>query len=166
MQSIRLFVGACAAVLLGAVTGASIDTTPLERRGDAGDLISRPEASAAEFEANAEPQALPDHYPLITPQGRFEVEELRLRGLYRNRRFAMSSWWVDDFEPAYEVAAADYRYLPYDTPEPEPATSVRTPPSEEPPVLAVDAAPLAAGELPQVSVKPRTVEVAAIAPRN
>ena len=166
MRSVHLFVGACAAALLGAVTGASIGTTPLERGVDAWDLIARPEAPAAEFEPNAEPQALPDHYPLITPQDRFEVGELRLRGLYRNRRFAMSSWWVDDFEPAYEIAAADYRYLPYDTPEPEPATSDRASPSEAPPVLAVDTPPLTADELPQVSVKPRTVEVAVTAPRN
>lgn len=118
MQSIHLFVGACAAALLGAITGASMNTSPLERGVGAWEQIPRHEASVSEFDAEAQRPALPDHYPLITPQGRFEVGELRQRGLYRNRRLALDTWWADPFEPAYEVAGADHRYIPGDTSEP------------------------------------------------
>ena len=48
-------------------------------------------------------RALPDHYPLVTPQGRFEVHELADRGLYSQARYAPYPY--DDYEA--ELARAE-----------------------------------------------------------
>ncbi len=112
MRSIHLIAGACAAALFGAVTGASMPTDPLNRGIDAWDRLPPPDFGEDDLTGLSEPEALPDHYPIITPRGRFEVAELRDRGLYRNRRFGSDPNWIDGDEPAYEVAEVDYRYVP------------------------------------------------------
>ena len=166
MQRSHMVVGACAAALAGAVCGASIDTTPLPRGIDAWDHIPRHQFTDAELALEAQGEALPDHSPLVTPQGRFEVGELRDRGLYRNRRFGMAAAWADwsDMpEPAYHVAAADYSYVP-DDPAPEPQrTAARTAKSDAPVVRATSAEPLAAPEISEpveLPVTPRAINVA------
>jgi hypothetical protein len=172
MQRSHLVVGACAAAVAGALSGAAIDTTPVERGIDGWDHIAQRQFSESELAAVADDQpSLPDHYPLITPQGRFEVGELRDRGLYRNRRFgAAAGWddWPEPSEPAYAVASAEYRYLPDETDPPatRPASQTERPPA----VLATGTEPLARqdGEMSvALPVTPRTVDVAAVlASRN
>lgn len=63
----------------GAVSGASIGTAPVLKRG-----LEPPAYHAADtapaMAHRAAPTALPDHYALETPNGRVEVGELALRG--------------------------------------------------------------------------------------
>jgi hypothetical protein len=176
MPSPRLIASACAAALLGAMTGASIATEPLERGIDAWDHLPQPDIDGEEADRLSEAKALPDHYPLVTPQGRFEVAELRDRGLYRNRRFAIDDYWIDSPEPAYELAA-DYEYIPADSYEPAPVrtaaearaaarASLEASPQEAgPPVLAVaEAEPLAPPSVsrpPSLAGAPRVIDVSA-----
>lgn len=174
MQRIHLAVGACVAALAGAVSGATINTTPLARGIDGWDHVPRHELSDSAIEAEERSAALPDHYPLITPNGRIEVSELRDHGLYRNRRYGArwtAGWYEPDEEPAYTVVEADYRYVPDErfdsmrrtaTPVPAPAQPLDL---EEPALLAADAAPMVPAQVAQV--KPRTIDVtAALAARN
>lgn len=167
MDNKHLAVAAAAAALAGAVSGAAIDKTPLQRGADAWDQLPRYEIGESDFAALEARRDTPDHYPIVTPQGRFEVAELRDRGLYRNRRFGMqwTSDWPEYPEPAYEVAAADYEYLP---PEPAPRRPVLAPASASetaseraPAILAANAEPLAGEAAPAIEVRPRTIDVAA-----
>lgn len=169
MQRIHMVACASAAVIGGAVMGATTNTTPLQRGLDGWDHVPRYELTAADLEANARTPPPPDHYPLITPQGRIEVAELRDHGLYRNRRFGMSSGWYEPREePSYEVVAADYRYIPDDfaddySPPSRAAASPTPTPQEQPVVLAANAEPLetlATGAPPAPPVTPRTIDVA------
>ena len=156
MQSIRLIAAACAAAVFGAVTGTAIATDPIERGIDAWDHIPQPDLDDPDAAKLSAAKTLPDHYPLITPQGRFEVAELRDRGLYRNRRFGSDPYWIDAPEPAYELAAADHQYLPQDDYKPGPVqtaaearaaarAALRSEPEEERPVVlaAAEVEPLA-----------------------
>lgn len=78
--------GVSAAVLVaGILGGAALGTVPpMQQRGV---LDSLPEARTLAFDHRAQGD-LPDHYPLITRTGRFEVHELGERGLYSQARYA------------------------------------------------------------------------------
>lgn len=71
-------------LVLGAVAGESINTVPKTSGMDVLEAIPRHDLV---FSPAAPDQGIsPDHYPLVTPRGRVEVEDLWLHGLYRNRR--------------------------------------------------------------------------------
>jgi hypothetical protein len=91
MKPAPMFVFACAvAALSGAVGGAAIDTTPIQRAGiGTPDFLREP----SPFDPSAElltQAALPDHYEMLTPTGRVEVAELTTYGLRSQRRFGWS----------------------------------------------------------------------------
>lgn len=157
MQRAHLVLGACAVAIAGAATGASINTNPLDRGLDAWDHLLRHEVPAASLEQFARMAAPVDQYAIVTPRGRFEVAELRDRGLYSQHRFGASWSEPEHVEPPYEIAAADYRYV-------EDASS----PFEQPPAedfdagdLSKGAAPLALAQPATLTVRPRSIDVAA-----
>lgn len=89
MKPTAMLLSACVlAAIGGAVGGATINTTPIQRAGvGAPDFMRDPASFAGSADLNAEP-ALPDHYDIITPEGRIEVAELTANGIYAQKRFA------------------------------------------------------------------------------
>ncbi|MCH2486758.1 MAG: hypothetical protein MK010_03310 [Erythrobacter sp.] len=74
----------------GAVIGAQIGEAEILQRASVGG--ERPQYdSQADYDPGIAPRQAdnpPDQYAIETPEGRFEVGELRERGLYRNRRYS------------------------------------------------------------------------------
>lgn len=167
MQRTQMIVAAGVAALGGAVSGAAINTKPLPRGFDAWDHVARPELTASQFEVEDHRPPPPNHYPLVTPQGRIEVAELRNHGLYRNRRFAfVGGWYEPAEEPAFHMVEADYQYVPDDF-----SGDASPPPAAPPPrpsaapertvATAADAEPLDLEEPVELAVKPRVINVPA-----
>ena len=126
------FVGACAfAAIAGMVSGATVNTQPLQRAGIGMHEIARPQPAFDPFDDGLPEQAaLPDHYALSTPEGRFEVAELSSRGLYAQRRFG---WRDASYVPLPEPAYADAEPLPTESvaaPEPQVAAVAEPAPPE------------------------------------
>lgn len=71
-------------LVLGTMAGQSINTAPKMSGTDVLEAIPRHDLAFAPTAYDE--QRSPDHYPLVTPRGRVEVEDLWLHGLYRNRR--------------------------------------------------------------------------------
>jgi hypothetical protein len=98
--------GVSALVLLaGILGGAALGTVPpIQQRGVTEWL---PEARTLAFDHRAHGD-LPDHYPLVTRAGTFEVHELGERGLYSQARYsyrdAYASYYPEDewAEDGYE----------------------------------------------------------------
>ena len=92
MRATLLFITACTlASIGGVVSGASIETSPIQRAGigNAGHSI-QPYFARSQDQGTGEllhQVALPDHYAMTTPEGRVEVADLSNRGLYAQRRF-------------------------------------------------------------------------------
>lgn len=166
MERTHMAVGAFAVALAGAITGASINTTPIHDSIGGLTIASlhpAPASSPADYARVAAPV---DQYALVTPQGRFEVGELRDRGLYSQARFGGE--WRGAFyrEPAYDVIPADYRYVD-EQPGPAPAAADPQPaaPALPPPKVTVaDAKPLAPPKEQPIAlpVQPRMIDVSAV----
>jgi hypothetical protein len=111
----------------GAVIGAQIGETGIIRHASVGG--ERPQY---DFQADYDRPNLartderpPDHYAIETPEGHFEVGELRERGLYRNRRYSaydaalaaedraweqdMAALSSDDWQPDPRFADREWR---------------------------------------------------------
>jgi hypothetical protein len=165
MERSHMVVGACAVALAGAITGASINTTPIHDSIGGFAIASQHPAPVSPPDAYARVAAPVDQYALVTPQGRVEVGELRDRGLYSQARFGGA--WRDAVyrEPAYDVVPADYRYVD-EQPDAAPAAApLPAAPALPPPkVKAVNAAPLVpAQEQPiAIPVQPRMIDVSAV----
>lgn len=85
------FALAMAAIVMattGAVTGTAIGATTVKYDGSHSYEIPRNALGGYLVEDPTVNAALPDHYPIKTPEGVFAVAELRDRGLYANARFA------------------------------------------------------------------------------
>ena len=96
--------------MLGIAVSGSINTVPKQPGGDMRALLdSIPQHEDPPF--NLEQSAsLPDHYPLVTPQGTIQVADLWLHGFYRDRRPARFGY---DFGPElYEFDAPAVELLP------------------------------------------------------
>lgn len=105
MKASPLFLGACAfASVAGAIGGATTNTTPIQNAGIGMDML--PERMIAFDSSDGENPAIapPDHYPLVTPQGRVEVAELSIRGLYAQQRFG---WRPANYDTEPEPAFVD-----------------------------------------------------------
>jgi len=143
MQATPLFIGACVLASIGGiVSGATINTRPLQRAGVGMAEISRP-ALAFDPSDNglSEQVALPDHYALNTPQGRVEVPELATRGLYAQRRFGWrDAAWTP---PPDQVFTEESQPIVPDWSETrtEEAASQPAPDASAPPVLEPEAQP-------------------------
>lgn len=109
MQATPLFLGACAlASVAGVVSGTTIDTRLIQRAGIGMDKIHRPGIAFGTGTALSDQVALPDHYALDTPEGRFEVGELSTRGVYAQRRFGWRhAQWTPPPEHFLEEPAAE-----------------------------------------------------------
>src|SRR5687768_2177820 len=88
MKPAPMFTFACVvAAISGAVGGAAIDTTPIQKAGvGAPDFMRETVMFDDSSESMAQPM-LPDHYAMDTPTGRIDVAELTANGLYSQRRF-------------------------------------------------------------------------------
>lgn len=89
MKATPLFLTACGLASIGGiVSGATINTNVIQHAGIGMNEISRPAVAFNPADSGLSDQvALPDHYALNTPSGRFEVAELSNRGLYAQRRY-------------------------------------------------------------------------------
>ncbi|MFN6934933.1 MAG: hypothetical protein ACK4NZ_07255 [Tsuneonella sp.] len=98
MKATPFFLGACIlASIAGAVGGATTNTDPIRHAGIGMDMLPE-RAIALGGENRIQQVALPDHYAIVTPTGRYGVGELANRGLYAQKRFA-------DLDTGYEEAA-------------------------------------------------------------
>lgn len=98
--------GAVAAILVtGVASGAILGDVPPMTRVSQQDLLPEARTIAIDYRQD---RNLPDHYPLVTPRGRFEVHELADRGLYSQARYASYRYAAyDDYtEHDYEVELA------------------------------------------------------------
>ncbi|ABC64038.1 hypothetical protein [Erythrobacter litoralis] len=95
--------------LAGAATGSAIGDTSVKYRSDHTYIKPQPQMIRQSSVRVASSERRPDHYPIETPQGRFEVHELRERGLYRNARYSHDAPIYDgpDFIPVDGYTGAD-----------------------------------------------------------
>lgn len=86
MQFTPRLAGAMAVVVATGIAGGALlgQVPPIKLIGTDTTL---PEARTLALDY-LETRALPDHYPIVTPRGRFEVYELAERGLYSQARYA------------------------------------------------------------------------------
>lgn len=124
-----------------------------------------PQAADGAF-AWSEQKPLPDHYPIVTPEGRFEVYQLAERGLYRQARYAPQYYAPQYYD--FEAEAAELAYDAPATADDHLATAAVEPielaaPATIEPVPQVEPAPMA--EEPEVVARPagssRIIDVAA-----
>ena len=85
----KLLLAAGLVTFAGATTGAAIGGTDMLDRSGIGGGIPAPLHEASSSTVQIDP-SLPSHYAIETPEGRFEVAELRSRGLYRRQT---ASWY-------------------------------------------------------------------------
>ena len=111
MRVLPYFLGAATLVAIGgAAAGGAIDTTPRKIFDSAAPI---PSGSGITFDNNRRDMPAANHYPLETGDERYDVAELRERGLYSQKRYAQS-YYQDDFggdqdEFDYAAATADQR---------------------------------------------------------
>lgn len=160
MRPTPWFVGACALVsIAGAVSGAAINATPIQQAGIGSEEIRRPAVAFDAVDTGHRTESLPDHYAMITPQGRVEVAELSTRGLYAQDRYGYR-------EAAYEAPAYSADEPAYES-DPEPVAEVGASAVETAPVhVAVTAQPALALTQPATLTEtadgqPRIIDVAA-----
>lgn len=82
-----ILMGAIVISASGASAGAAIGSTAMQSRHGFDYEMPQQPHPAERAQVETTPVILPDHYPITTPRGRFEVAELRERGLYASRRF-------------------------------------------------------------------------------
>ena len=86
MKLSPLILGAAALVpIAGAAIGANLNTTPVGAIEDATASIPQQALFTPTKDPYSSQARLPDHYAMETPQGRVEVSELAIRGLYAAR---------------------------------------------------------------------------------
>ncbi|WP_435416949.1 hypothetical protein WAB17_08600 [Parerythrobacter aurantius] len=90
----------------GAGAGSAIGNTALIRDDSLAYALPALQATGYEGVTRRTAAALPDHYAIETPEGRFEVEELGSRGLYASARFDGPALFAEPVEyVAYEEAS-------------------------------------------------------------
>lgn len=133
MRVAPVLVGACAlASIAGAVSGTSINTTPIQRGAIGSAEIHRPSYSSVPMQSTYGRAAQAEHYDMTTPEGVIEVAELANRGLYSQDRYAVRE---AAFAPPVEPAFGEPAYLP------DPVEDVTSPEALPADVIEVDAGP-------------------------
>jgi hypothetical protein len=158
MQPTPRFLGALAAGLVAAVAGGAVIGTvpPMKQRGWAQSL---PEPDEWQIVRTQPDHDYPDQYPIVTPEGRFEVAELSSRGLYRTARYAAHYAYDDAYvyvpEPGYpDPGGPDPAAPPEVAGEPGGASAI--------PAVASPPEPASPPAAPAVaSAGPRIIDVAA-----
>lgn len=133
-----LIVGAITAATAGAITGIAFDTTPIQNHASARGGLPDHSDSVMSRDLASQSATLPDHYALITPEGRIEVEELGTRGRYRDRGFALDDYTDPPLQPGYY---SDREYPAEPAPQIQAAEPYPVRPAESPrttPELAAD----------------------------
>ena len=135
------FLGALAAGLVAGVTGGAVlGTVPPMRQIGVTDMFP-----AAHIQPGGWPRAdgppPPDQYAIVTPEGRFEIEELSDRGLYRAQQVAWEQTAYAQLNDRYEDASYLEAVQPLDLAEPAtienaPATEAPAEVTKEQPALA------------------------------
>lgn len=172
-----------AAIIGGAATGMSLDTTPVERFSDPLDTIPRHRAAATERSATFAPQ--PDHYAMTTPKGTLSVSDVTNRHRQLNPPAWQQASYRSEYAPEPYLLDENGRGIEFsDDYAPEPAPRRAAPalaaaqapldPVGKEPLALPEAAPLsgpAAGPAPAIrlaslqaqepSPKPRVVKVQA-----
>ena len=99
MQFSPRVLGVSAAVLVaGVAAGAALGSVPPMQQRGVHELLPQANTVALDYPETTE---LPDHYPLVTRTGRFEVHELGERGLYSQARYH----YLDAYYPVEEYDA-------------------------------------------------------------
>jgi hypothetical protein len=107
VKRVTLFAGALmVGPAMGAIASQAVNTHPVDRSDDV--FAAIPQHEIAYYDNQQAPSGARDHYPLITPHGRVEVEELWDHGLMRNRRFAR----YDTYEPEPPPQPEPYAEVP------------------------------------------------------
>lgn len=153
MKATPLFLGACAlASVAGAVAGATMNTTPIQNAAIGMDMLPERDIAFNSADSGLPEVAPPDHYAMITPQGRIEAAELSTRGLYSQRRFGWNTAQYDiQPETAFtdEAAGSDW------SDNAAPAPAIKAPP------LPAPVEPLRLDEPAEASSgQPRVIDVA------
>ena len=94
----KLVVTGAVIAIAGAVSGAAIGGTSVKYQKLSHDSLPEAAIQHAKAERGEASEPLPNHYAIETPEGRFEVAELRSRGLYRNERYQRTYYRTDLFE--------------------------------------------------------------------
>lgn len=94
----------------GVIVGETINTTPIQYGVDVLGSIPRHKLVITNADRFEQQGALPDHYPLYTPQGRVEVAELSSHGLYSNSRF-LPVYYASPFSREEETQAVAFPHL-------------------------------------------------------
>ena len=143
--------GVSAVVLIAGIAGGVVLGTvpPMQQQG-ARDMLPQGQTVAL---AEGAQSAFPDHYPLITRAGRFEVHELGERGLYSQPRYgareAYAYYTAEEWnEAGFDSAAAAVPVVA------EPAPAIESHAEDH-------ATPLAPIGPTVAEVTPRIVDVAA-----
>jgi hypothetical protein len=93
-----------AGLVLGIAVGKDVNTVPRNFGDEAIAAVALAEPTHSEPDSNVADRAFPNHYPMVTPEGRIEVDELSI--YMRNRR----DWHLmgDNYDwfqpPAYDIA--------------------------------------------------------------
>lgn len=101
MKATPMILGATALALVsGAVAGQSIGTEPLGLYQDVTDTLPQQRVNSRSAALQIA-ERLPNHYPLETPEGTIEVEDLAWHGRYRDRVPAYAPLPDDDYSYSY-----------------------------------------------------------------
>lgn len=154
MKLMTLFAGALmVGPAMGAIASQAVNTHPVDRSDNV--FAAIPQHEVANYDSQQANSGARDHYPLITPHGRVEVEELWDHGLMRNRRFARYDTYdaqpLPQPEPYAEVPVQDAP-LQHANYEPVPAAAADTRSPARP-------APLAGQRIERPSVSARMIDV-------
>jgi hypothetical protein len=142
--------GVGAAVLVaGILGGAALGTVPPMQQRGVQDMLPEARPVAADHRAQGD---LPDHYPLVTRAGRFEVHELGERGLYSQARYAYRDAYAYYSEGDWDQAGYEADFAA----EQEPTVVAATEPPADDPTAPLEPAGPAVAE-----VTPRIIDVAA-----
>lgn len=140
MRVLPYFLGAAAVVAVGgAAAGGAIDTTPRKLFDSSSSL---PAGNGISFDNEHRQMPGANHYALEANGERYEVAELRDRGLYSQDRYARS-YYVDDAGmdgDAFDYAAAEADQRQWEAEQRRPSSGQRVAYTE---VRAAPARPLA-----------------------
>lgn len=118
-RTVAIALAVSVVTLGGATSGALIGKSPVLQRDELGAELPQPDFSySASNSSQPAQKVLPNHYPIETPEGRFEVNELRARGIMRNRHFSHYDRIYAQERMALDAQYADREAHPY---EPDPA---------------------------------------------
>ncbi len=130
MKATPLFLGACAlASVAGAIGGATTNTKPIQDAAIGMNMLPDRQIAFNPADSGLPEAAPPDHYAMVTPQGRIEAAELSTRGLYSQRRFG---WDTAEYDTQPEAAFID-ETAPSDwSDSPAHAPAIKAPPLPAP----------------------------------